>query len=123
MLVGDTVYWRPRTNSSVGNDTAVFGDEYNNNTASSIIYVYIIEVWYTCTVVYAQPYPLLLLVIDPPPVHTLHISAREGGPEGWLHKGRKEGGDVLAAKDELLSEMTPRCESQTGKLVQDPHFG
>ena len=38
-------------------------------------------------------------------------------------EGRKEGGDVLPAKDELLSEMTPRCGSHTGKPVQDPHFG
>jgi len=37
--------------------------------------------------------------------------------------GRKEGGDVLAAKDELLSEMIPRCGFHTGKPVQDPHFG
>ena len=37
-------------------------------------------------------------------------------------ESRKEGGDVSVAKDELLSEMTPRCGSHTGKPVQDQHF-
>ena len=50
---------------------------------------------------------------------------KKGIPEPEQTKGKKESrGSVLAAaKDDLLSEISPLCGSQTGKLVHDSHFG